>query len=279
MKTVPLFYLAALFGLTLSACGISQSEFATQASAEEETATPYPSEITDTKGVSMRLVPAGEFTMGSEGGEAYEQPVHTVYLDHYYIDKYEVTNIFYRTCVDEGACKPPIEFSSFTRPSYYSDPKFDNFPVIYVDWDRAQTYCEWRGGSLPTEAQWEKAARGTDGRMYPWGDGGEDKTRANFQEYVGDTTLVGSYESGKSPYDVYDMAGNVFEWVADWYSETYYLNSPTSNPLGPESGEFRLVRGGSWSSVDLFLSTFSRSMIGPEPDFAIGFRCARDANA
>jgi eukaryotic-like serine/threonine-protein kinase len=171
-------------------------------------------EITDAKGVSMVLVPAGEFIMGSESGDDDEKPVHTVYLDAYYIDKYEVTNAAYKVCVDAGGCTPPMQTNSYSRSSYYDNSEFDDYPVIYVDWNRATDYCEWRDTSLPTETQWEKAARGTDGRTYPWGEGISCK-QANYYSCVGDTRKVGSYESGKSPYGIYDLAGNVWEWVAD----------------------------------------------------------------
>lgn len=246
-------------------------------------ATPLPTEITDAKGVAMSLVPAGEFTMGSDDYLIpIVKPAHQVYMNAYYLDKYEVTNTLYKSCVDAGVCDPPKATNSSYRFSYYGNSEFDNYPVIYVDWNQAQTYCEWRGGSLPTEAQWEKAARGTDGRTYPWG---EDNAcnRANHLdirnscESTFDTTEVGSYPSGMSPYSIYDMAGNVFEWTADWYSETYYQNSPSLNPVGPDSGKFRVLRGGAW---DLYsIETFSRNQdIPTSNNFRIGFRCARSTN-
>jgi eukaryotic-like serine/threonine-protein kinase len=240
------------------------------------TPTLLPNEFTD-HDVSMVLIPAGEFTMGSDNGDADEQPVHTVYLDDFYIDKYEVTNKLYEACVDAGMCDPPKQSDSTTHPSYYGDPEFDNYPVIYVDWYMAKTYCEWRGIQLPTEAQWEKAARGTDGRTYPWGET-VDKTYANSSEDVGDTTEVGSYANGVSSYGVYDMAGNVFEWVADWYSETYYQDSPSSNPLGPDTGQYRVLRGGSWRSLPYsFRSSFRGAYDLPDSAGNIlGFRCAKD---
>ena len=138
---------------------------------------------------------------------------------------------------------PPQDTSSHIRSSYYGNSKFDNYPVVYVDWNQAHAYCEWRGGSLPTEAQWEKAARGTDGRTYPWGEK-LDCDKANYSGCIGDTTPVGSYESGKSPYGIYDLAGNVWEWTADWYSETYYQNlAYPENPLGPDIGQDRVAAG------------------------------------
>lgn len=244
---------------------------------EPETST-MPMEIKDIKGVEMVLVPEGEFMMGSENGNDDEKPVHPVYLDAYYIDRYEVTNALYKVCVDSGVCEPPSDIKSNTRASYFANPEFENFPVIYIDWNMADTYCEWRGAVLPTEAQWEKAARGTDGRTYPWGEG-IDCNKANFRSCVGDTVAVGNYEAGKSPYGVYDMAGNTEEWVADWYGENYYATSPNSNPLGPESsGQYRVrvLRGGSWFDVVdvLRAATRNHSALG-YPGHPFGFRCAR----
>jgi formylglycine-generating enzyme required for sulfatase activity len=254
------------------------------------TPTPYPTQITDAKGVVMRLVPAGEFSMGSENGDSDERPVHQVYLDAFYMDMYEVTNAAYRACVSAGVCTPPHDTSSATRSIYYGNSQYDNYPVIYVDWEQANTYCEWRGGSLPTEAQWEKAARGTDGRTYPWGNA-FDGTKVNFcdkncpfgeldktvDDGYADTSPVGSYESGKSPYGIYDLAGNVWEWVADWYDPNYYASSPSSNPLGPSSGQDRVLRGGSWDVNRYGVRSAYRNYYTPDVInfFSVGFRCAR----
>lgn len=230
------------------------------------TATPLPDHITNAYGHDMVLIPAGIFEMGSADGRD-ERPVHEVYLDTYYIDLYEVTNAKYARCVDAGICDKP-------GGNDYSDPEYAEHPVVYVDWTNAQSYCTWIGGSLPTEAQWEKAARGTDGRKYPWGEG-IDSSLANYESNVGDTTSVGSYPDGISPYGLYDMAGNVWEWVADWYSKEYYTSAPYENPVGPASGDSRVLRGGSWNFNDNFLRAANRNNINPDnTNNNFGFRCA-----
>jgi formylglycine-generating enzyme required for sulfatase activity len=241
-----------------------------------------PNKITDIFGVEMVLVPEGEFIMGSND-EIQTQPVHKVFLDSFYIDRYEVSNGSYLGCEKDGKCMPPLQTNSNTHPSYYGNPEFDKFPVIFVTWDMATSYCKWRFAQLPTEAQWEKAARGEDGRTYPWGEG-VDCTRANYYDpyrdelCVGDATAVGSFESDKSPYDVYDMAGNVSEWVADYYSETYYQISPFINPLGPVSGEERVVRGGAWGvNINIARPTFRLGRNPITADEGGGFRCAKNA--
>ena len=245
----------------------------------------WPTEITDSKGVDMVLVPVGQFTMGNDNGNADEKPAHEVYLFNYYIDKFEVTNALYRACVDVGECR--LWVRSPMRPNYYNNSEFDNYPMIEVDWDMAKTYCEWRQTRLPSEAEWEKAARGTDGRTYPWGEG-LDCSRANYRNgdayCVGNTTAVGIYESGKSVYGVYDLIGNVNEWVNDLYSETYYdtlpapnTNIATTNPLGPETGSSRVLRGGSWSSYVYQVNSTVRASKIPYGYSSndIGFRCVQ----
>jgi serine/threonine-protein kinase len=237
-------------------------------------------------GAEMVYVPAGEFLMGSEDYDAYddEKPEHTVYLDAYWIYKHEVTNAQYRQCVDEGECDVPSDVDQFNNPD------LDDHPVVYVNWFDADAYCQWAGGRLPTEAEWEKAARGTDGRKFPWGDTGVTGEKANYcdvnceNEWLDTsqddgykrTAPVGSYPDGASPYGALDMAGNVIEWVGDWYDGGYYSQSPSENPQGPDSGEYRVIRGGSWDLIEWFLRASARLWDGP--DYAYddgGFRCFR----
>jgi formylglycine-generating enzyme required for sulfatase activity len=223
---------------------------------------------------SMVQVPAGEFMMGcneqvDKQCHPDEKPYHKVYLDAYYIDKYDVTQGEYNQCVSTGRCKEntlaPADFTG------------DRQPVVDVSWDDANTYCQWAGKRLPTEAEWEKAARGTDGRVYPWGNS-LDTSRANYNSTLGKTSNVGSYPSGASPYGALDMAGNVFNWVADWFDEHYYQDSPSKNPKGPDSGTERVLRGGCWTTSYLGdLRSSDRIRYSPtDRSGSFGFRCLRD---
>ncbi|MBE7536703.1 MAG: SUMF1/EgtB/PvdO family nonheme iron enzyme [Anaerolineales bacterium] len=248
---------------------------------------PLPIQITDDKGVTMRLVPAGEFTMGSNDGADDEKPPHEVYLDAYYMDVYEVTNTLYETCVTAGICSPPQSISSYTHDSYYGNSQYDDYPVINIDWNQANAYCEWRGDRLPTEAEWEKAARGTDERTYPWGDefscrNGNFDDETQLDDYVvpggpdcdgyADTSPVGSYESGKSPYGIYDLAGNVWEWVSDWY-DAYPGNTISDDDYG---STYIVLRGGSGVNVVNGARSAYRGDGTPDyVDSGVGFRCAR----
>lgn len=230
----------------------------------------------------MVFVPVGDFIMGTQrDAEASqdEKPAHNVYLDGYWIDKYEVTNAMYQKCVDAGACKFSGSNKSGLRGStpYYGNPEFDNYPVINMSWYHADTYCRWVGKRLPTEAEWEKAARWTDARIYPWGNS-FDQNRLNSRDgrFI-DTTAGGSYPLGASPYGVMDMAGNVWEWVADWYATNFYENSPIQNPTGPSTGTMKIRRGGSWMDELKFTRlTTLRSPMEPHNNgqMATGFRCA-----
>jgi eukaryotic-like serine/threonine-protein kinase len=230
--------------------------------------TSWPGEITDSYGVIMRLVPAGEFTMGSDTGDDAEKLTHTVYLDDFYMDIYEVTNALYKTCVDAGECTLPRRTSSYTRDSYYGNPAFDNYPVIYVDWNQAKAYCKWRGARLPSEAEWEKAARGTDGRTYP---SGENINSALESYGRSDTDVVGSYPNSISPYGLYDMAGNVSEWTDSWY-DAYPGNTVTNWAYGTK---YRVLRGASWFNTVNVRRVSYRGWADPgNSNLNFGFRCA-----
>jgi len=223
-------------------------------------------------GMTLVYVPAGEFLMGS----TIYHPKHLVTIDAFWIDQTEVTNKKYYLCVAAGACKEPINKNSSTRPFYFGNSEFDDYPVIYVNWDMAKAYCNWIGRRLPTEAEWEKAARGPNANPFPWGDKVPNKDLLNFNRNVGDTTTVGYYYSGRSFYGAFDMAGNVWEWVNDWYSWTYYDNSPQLNPPGPDSGQSRVLRGGSWIDISDYVISYVRSYVIPTSSNydTIGFRCA-----
>jgi serine/threonine-protein kinase len=247
-------------------------------SPQTETITPTASilstKITDDFGVEMVLVPAGEFIMGNDT-EPVEAPSRVEYLDNYYIDTYEITNRLYTDCVNENVCPPPLNFNIWKRnEQYFGNPKYDNYPVVYVDWEMAKIYCEWRNAYLPSEAQWEKAARGTDGRIYPWGKD-DSCNRANYRSCYISTTEVGSFESGQSPYGLYDMAGNVWEWVADTY-DAY----PDGNPEASEyfGKGLHVIRGGSfYNSANLNRTTYRQKDDSAYYTYT-GFRCAKDAN-
>ncbi|MBI3800775.1 MAG: SUMF1/EgtB/PvdO family nonheme iron enzyme [Deltaproteobacteria bacterium] len=203
--------------------------------------------------------------------ESDEKPGRKVSLDAYSIGKYEVTVAEYRRCVEAGGkgCTSPGsgEICNWGKEGH------EDHPINCVDWNQAQGYCQWAGKRLPTEAEWEKAARGTDGRVYPWGNQWEAK-RANVDG--SGTAAVGSYSAGVSPYGSYDMAGNVLEWVQDWYAEDYYRRGPVKNPKGPANGEYKVVRGGSWFPGPRGVRVSYRSggdsggRVG-----SLGFRCAQ----
>jgi formylglycine-generating enzyme required for sulfatase activity len=249
--------------------------------------------ISPKDGMRTVYVPAGEFIMGSNNYQDDEKPVHTVYLGAFWIDQYEVTNGMYAKCVEAKVCTVPIpyffsvtSFSSNQIPfrlwadnstfldQLDTDPEFFNQPVTSIFWDNANAYCHWAGRRLPTEAEWEKAARGVDAQTYPWGEK-INCTKANFFSCVGNPSRIGSYEAGQSPYGAYDMAGNAMEWVADWYDSNYYQQSPHKNPLGPASGLYRAFRGGSWGSEDAAIRSTNRpGNVASIPNEFIGFRCA-----
>ncbi len=241
---------------------------------------PISTEISAADRMVMVYVPAGEFLMGSKdtdpGASNYEneKPQHTVYLDAFWIDQTEVTNAMYAQCVKADVCLRPYPTESNTHPFYYGNPQYDRYPVIYVSWDDAQTYCSWAGKRLPTSAEWEKAARGTDGRLYTWGDQNPSPKRGNYSS--NDTMPVGSFPRGASPYGALDMGGNVAEWVVDWYADDYYQYSPRDNPTGPATGDYKFVRGGAWNHSSTAMRTAYAWGVPPDvwQDW-IGFRCVR----
>jgi len=239
-------------------------------------------------GAPMVLIPAGPFVMGSNEGLPNERPEHTVTLKAFYMDRYEVTAGRYQAFLESG--KQDI-------PSVQHDDavsSLEDRPAVGVTWNEAANYCQWAGKRLPTEAEWEKAARGTDGRRYPWGHMQPFVDIANYNRgiWVSEAiTLVpvgsglegmsvrhGLKEGGKSPYGLFHMAGNAAEWVNDWYDREYYQKSPDTNPSGPSTGEKRALRGGSWADLPTALRVTARFSAEPEfEDRTVGFRCAMDA--
>lgn len=235
--------------------------------------------------LGMAYVSAGEFMMGCTQnlcffGSGY---VHNIYLNAYFIDIYEITNAQYAECVVDGACTPPGAFGSHTRSSYYDNPTYANYPVIHINWEDAQNYCLWAGKRLPTEAEWEKAAQGgrnTSIDIFPWGDDEPVCTpgEPNGAHYdtcsPADTIQIGSF--GPNNYGLYDMAGNVWEFVYDWYDLSYYSNSPYYNPQGPDSGTYKVIRGGSWNYNWTGLRVYDRNFRDPNTAIGnhdVGFRC------
>ena len=229
--------------------------------------------------VLMVTIPAGPFLMGTQSpkGRADEWPQRSVHVDAFAIDQVEVTNERYMAFVAAtGHRSPPNPYGTGVLVSAKG---IEQLPVVQVTWYDAKAYCAWAKKRLPTEAEWEKAARGTDGRMFPWGNETPSPTRANFdREWVDDKTLyaVGSLSGGDSPYGIKDMSGNAREWVQDWYDPDYYANAPDRNPQGPDKGIVRVIRGGSWHSPQSDITATARGRGG----FALqthgtGFRCVR----
>jgi formylglycine-generating enzyme required for sulfatase activity len=233
-------------------------------------------------------VPAGTFLMGSDSSDkdadSDEFPQHEVYLDAFWIDRTEVTNSMFIQCVASGGCADPLtEFPGFSD-DYYGNAAFTDYPMVNVSWNGAQAYCAWLGMRLPTEAEWEKGARGTDGRIYPWGNSRPSCRLTNYNECVGWVTAVASYLEGISPYGALDMAGNVEEWVADRYDPSFYSISPRNNPQGSSASNYstgggilHVTRGGTWSDDDLEVRVAKRGY-GSNMHDGIGFRCAADAS-
>jgi formylglycine-generating enzyme required for sulfatase activity len=226
-------------------------------------------------GAEIVYVPAGIFQMGSVEGDPdtrrAEVPQHPVTLEAYWIDKHEVTNARYERCVEDGVCEKPsiVEIA----PNF----KGDDQPAVGVSWEDAETYCGWAQARLPTEAEWEYAARGPDGHIYPWGNEPPDDTLLNYDGNVGHTTEVGSYPSGASWVGALDMAGNASEWVNGWYAPGYDAASPAENPTGPDTVERKVLRGGSW--FDYYMAARGAARFNLTPDIGetwFGFRCVVD---
>jgi formylglycine-generating enzyme required for sulfatase activity len=223
---------------------------------------------------SMVLVPAGEFTMGSWAGDADERPVHRVYLNAFLMDKYQMSVGSYATFLEATSQAAPPDWDIMNKPGH------QNRPVVNVDWADANAYCKWAGKRLPTEAEREKATRGADGRIYPWGNELPTGFHANLMREQWSNhwalTPVGMFEGGKSPYGIYDMAGNVWEWVSDWYGADYYKTGSLQNPTGPPTGDYKVIRGGSWGSGPEGLRAAEREIHLPSfRGSGTGFRCAK----
>jgi sulfatase modifying factor 1 len=275
--------LQLLFAIVCAASLIGAAEQATKAPSQPG---PDGAQVTGKDGAPMVLIPEGPFLMGSNEGLPNERPEHKVSLDAYHIDQFEVTIKLFSKFLEETKHPAP--------PLWEEDAEgvTASRPAVGVSWLDAQAYCKWAGERLPTEAEWEKAARGTDGRRYPWGHMQPFVDIANYNrgQWVsyaitlipvdtlgGMSVRHGSKEGGKSPYGLYHMAGNAAEWVSDWYDREYYAKSPDKNPKGPADGDRRVIRGGSWNDTPAGLRASSR--IAAEPDFqdlTVGFRCAMD---
>ncbi|MHB8777656.1 MAG: formylglycine-generating enzyme family protein [Anaerolineales bacterium] len=282
-----IFFYALMLAFILSACGAQPTPLVIVVTAtplsptEAPTVEPTPafvpvalsgpqsgSTMKWVDGSTLVYIPPGDFTMGDGTNEF----AHNVTLDGYWIQQTKVTNRMYEQCVKVGSCTPP---SDELGGSVFGNPGYANHPVIGVSWDQAQAYCAWTQGGLPTEAQWEKAARGVNEDVYPWGDAKPTCDLLNFGYCVGRTTDVDAFPKGVSSYGLFDMAGNVFEWVSDWYNQNYYNESPSANPIGPQSGEYRVIRGSSFeTSSGQISSTIRRYNEQGDSGRDIGFRCA-----
>jgi eukaryotic-like serine/threonine-protein kinase len=269
---------------------VAPTATATSEPTPEPTATPAP--FTTKTGSRMLFVPGGLFRLGNDEGNADERPSRMVRLDPFYIDETEVTNRAYAQCVAEGGCTPPVSSSSAFNRDYYGGGQFSDYPVIYVNWEQARQFCEWRDARLPSEAEWERAASFDPERgvktVYPWGDefAGDllnycdsscsaEFRDTTFNDGYRDVAPVGSYPDGRSIVGAYDMLGNVMEWTNDWYDRNYYANASDTNPLGPTDGFSKSVRGGSWLSDRQQLSVTARTFYETTAARSnIGFRCA-----
>ncbi|HTO99935.1 MAG TPA: SUMF1/EgtB/PvdO family nonheme iron enzyme [Anaerolineales bacterium] len=224
-------------------------------------------------GMNQVYIPAGEFTMGTDSAAIRKGDVlHKVTLHAYWIDQFTVTNAMYRLCVQARKCRHTASYDT-----YLDDPAYKDYPVHYVNWFDAQAYCKWEGGRLPTEAEWEKAARGVNALRYPWGNSLPDASLLNYNDEFGKPVSAYSYWAGMSPYGLLNMAGNVQQWVADWYGSDYYARSPEQNPTGPADGTLKVLRGGGFWDSAKEVTTYFRFKHDPSSSGAHrGIRCAAD---
>ena len=306
MRKMLLILFPLVLALGLSACGAGSNAkptaivlptappaAAVNPTAEPETGKVGSERTSSVDGMVQVYIPGGKFEMGTSdaNAQADERPAHSVTVSPFWMDKLEVTNAMYQACVTAGSCEAPREDKSATHETYFSNKDFADYPVIFVSWQDASNYCKWAGRRLPTEAEWELAARGiTEPRRFPWGDLNPSDTLANFDFNSKDTVRVGSYPKGASPFGVLDMAGNVWEWVADYFSADYYNQSADAqDPTGPKGtdGGSKVLRGGSWAdgskelritnrgsakSPKLSADSKAESFKG-ETNNRIGFRC------
>ena len=300
MKLIPY---CCLFVLLLSSCSVAQIDSTApdgalanemeDTSTEEVFSGEIQTQVSEKDGMRMVYVPAGKFTMGvteeiaaaqcSKYGSMCERmwyrvevPPHTVKLDAFWIDQTEVTNAMYALCVNAGQCTEPHLMDYMVEPLFFGKVEYEDHPVTIVDWEQAAAYCAWAGRRLPTDAASEKAARGTDARTFPRGHTHPDATLAIFHRAVETTPPVASYPNWMSLYGALDMAGNISEWVADWYVP--YSSDKQTNPTGPQNGDERVFRGGDWNSDASGLRTTYRQHTTPDfYDIGVGFRCAVSA--
>ncbi len=288
MKTARSVICSLIMTFILSACGATPTPLVvvvtatslppTEAPATETAPTAAPVALAGPQsgekmkwidGSTLIYIPPSEFIMGDGSSVA---PEHNVTLEGYWIQQTKVTNRMFSQCVAVGSCTTPTQ--EIGGP-VYSNPEYANHPVVGVTWDQANAYCNWVQGRLPTEAEWEKAARGINGNVHPWGNDAPACDIANFGFCSGRTSEVDAFENGASAYGLYDMAGNVFEWVGDWYSETYYNEGPTINPGGPESGQYRAIRGSSFeTALEQVASAIRHFNEQTDHGRDLGFRCA-----
>ena len=279
-------YLILIIILILSSCATPPTE------------KPGTKKLNEVDNALMVYVPSGKFLMGAKDEDLdanwHEKPQHDVYIDAYWIYQHEVSNKQFATFIAETGYQTTAEIIGWsvvvgdgtfkdTPGAYWAAPEgpdsnlagLDDYPVVQVSWDDAFAYCEWAMCQLPTEAQWEKAARGTDGRTYPWGEEMPNCDLVNYNECVGSATPTNSNLNGVSPYGALNLSGNVYEWVADYFKDDYYgQRSSKKNPQGPKNGEYRIIRGGSWNNYERDLRASHRHSKSPDLMFnSLGFRC------